>query len=276
MKKKENKSTLILRILAIVVAVFLALAIVCTITVNWLELESRKTDTAPALFGWAFVSLNETFAEEEIYDGDLLLVKQVEAYEEGMMVLCRDIATDSYAADNRFSLARITFIREDEYGLHILTNGERIGMIAEGDVLLGEAQYSLRWLGAVSAFMRTPIGFFSLILGPAVLLLLLVLIRSILVFRRHRRALAEGDVNAEEVPAEQEAEETDGTVAVSAEEESLLNQGITLSEETEPLEGKEPELAPFIEMTVEDEPLILERPAVSGEETAEPSLNEKE
>lgn len=269
MKKNKNKSPLILRLLTTLVVIFLVLTIGCTVAVNWLELESRKANTAPAVFGWSFVSLNETYADESLTNGDLILVTEPEAYEEGMMVLCRDIKTDVFTADDRFALARITFIRDGKFGLSPLTNGERTGLIAEADVLLGEARYSIAWLGWLFGFMRTPIGFFSLILGPAALLLILILIRAIIAFVRHRRAQAEEE-------AAEEAEAQEEPLAVSeTEETSLLNHDIELSEETEPLIGKEtpekaPEAAP--EEKPAEEPAKAEEPVEKTPVTAEAEI----
>lgn len=277
MKKNKNKSPLILRLLTALVVVFLVLTIGCTVAVNWLELESRKDNTAPTAFGWSFVSLTETYADESLYEGDLILVTEPEAYEEGMMVLCRDIETDTLSADGRFSLARITFIRDGKFGISLLTNGERDGLIAEADVILGEARYTVGWFGWLSGFMRTPIGFFSLILGPAVLLLLLILIRAIIAFVRHRRAQTEDAEQADAEPSE--------AITVSeTEEPSLLNREIEFSEETEPLIGGEepqmpavPQEKPAEEAAAETEP--AEEPAVvekAPDDVAAPSKKTEE
>lgn len=193
MKQKKRKLPVLLRILIVLTSAFMALSVTCVITVNWLDLKSRENNTAPELFGWYFASLPESVTEEKLYAGDLLLAKKAESYTEGTLVLCRNVPGAEIMADGRFALARIVSYEQTEYMLHVCTNNGEFNTVLDQEGVIGEVSFVIGFLGTAVDFVRKPVGFFSLILGSAGLLLILILISAIITYRRNMQELAEAE-----------------------------------------------------------------------------------
>ena len=191
-KQKKRKLPVLLRSLIVLTSAFLALSVTCVITVNWLDLKSRENNTAPSLFGWYFASLPESVTEEKLHAGDLLLAKKAEGYTEGALVLCRNVPGAEIVADGRFALARVSHERT-EYTLRVCTNGGEISTVQDQEEIIGEVSFAIGLLGTVVDFVRKPVGFFSLILGSAGALLILILISAIVTYRRNMQELAEAE-----------------------------------------------------------------------------------
>ena len=178
-KQKKRKLPVLLRSLIVLTSAFLALSVTCVITVNWLDLKSRENNTAPSLFDWYFASLPESVTEEKLHAGDLLLAKKAEGYTEGALVLCRNVPGAEIVADGRFALARVVSHERTEYTLRVCTNGGEVSTVQDQEEIIGEVSFAIGLLGTVVDFVRKPVGFFSLILGSAGALLLLIQISAI-------------------------------------------------------------------------------------------------
>ena len=192
-KQKKRKLPVLLRSLIVLTSAFLALSVTCVITVNWLDLKSRENNTAPSLFGWYFASLPESVTEEKLHAGDLLLAKKAEGYTEGALVLCRNVPGAEIVADGRFALARVVSHEQTEYTLRVCTDGREISTVQDQEEIIGEVSFAIGILGTVVDFVRKPVGFFSLILGSAGALLILILISAIVTYRRNMQELAEAE-----------------------------------------------------------------------------------
>lgn len=193
MKQKKRKLPVLLRILIVLTSAFLALSVTCVITVNWLDLKSRENNTAPSLFDWYFASLSESVTEEKLHAGDLLLAKKAEGYTEGALVLCRNVPGAGIEADGRFALARVVSHEQTEYTLRVCTNEKEISTVQDQEEIIGEISFAIGFLGTVVDFVRKPVGFFSLILGSAGALLILILISAIVTYQRNMQELAEAE-----------------------------------------------------------------------------------
>lgn len=198
MKQKKRKLPVLLRILIVLTSAFMALSVTCVITVNWLDLKSRENNTAPELFGWYFASLPENVTEEKLYAGDLLLAKKAEGYPNGALVLCRNVPGAEVMADGRFALARIVSHEQTEYTLRVCTGDGEVSAVLEQEGVIGEVSFAIGFLGTAVDFVRKPVGFFSLILGSAGLLLILILISAIVAYRRNIQELAEAEAAEQE------------------------------------------------------------------------------
>lgn len=192
-KQKKRKLPVLLRSLIVLTSAFLALSVTCVITVNWLDLKSRENNTAPSLFDWYFASLPESVTEEKLHAGDLLLAKKAEGYTEGALVLCRNVPGAEIVADGRFALARVVSHERTEYTLRVCANGGEISTVQDQEEIIGEVSFAIGILGTVVDFVRKPVGFFSLILGSAGALLILILISAIVTYRRNMQELAEAE-----------------------------------------------------------------------------------
>lgn len=192
-KQKKRKLPVLLRSLIVLTSAFLALSVTCVITVNWLDLKSRENNTAPSLFDWYFASLPESVTEEKLHAGDLLLAKKAEGYTEGALVLCRNVPGAEIVADGRFALARVVSHEQTEYTLRVCTDGREISTVQDQEEIIGEVSFAIGILGTVVDFVRKPVGFFSLILGSAGALLILILISAIVTYRRNMQELAEAE-----------------------------------------------------------------------------------
>lgn len=270
MEQKQRKLPVLLRILIVLTAAFMALSIICVITVNWLDLKSREENTAPELFGWYFAALPANLTKEQLYAGDLLLAKKAQSYAEGTLVLCRNVPGGDIMADGRFVLARVDSQIKTEYALDVCLNSGEFSTVLDQDDIVGQVSYAVGFWGAATDFVRKPVGFFSLILGSAGLLLILILVSAVITYRRNMRELYQVDA-AEQTTIEnfeleqpkslllnREVEITPEQVALAEEDSSEKVE----KEDTSPASADKPD-APV--------PLIAEKPEAAQKPVIRPA-----
>lgn len=279
MKRRKRAVPLILRFAIALTALFLTLSIVCVITVNWLDLKSREGDGAPTLFGWQYVSLQEEFPADKLYAGDLLLAKAGENYEEGTLVLCRSVQGAEITLGGRFMLARVMTFADGKYLVELCGNAEPLTETLSGGEILGEVVYAVGFLGALADFVRRPVGFFSLILGSAGLLLVLILLAALLSYRWHIREVR-GEFDSDGMGdvvlrALSETEQADALFQADSAplEEPVVCKPDELSGLEEPVQKEEPAVSAETVLTAQENS-VPDKAAAEPDKTAEP-LQEK-
>ena len=244
MVRKKKKLPLLLRFLLALSAVLMTLSIALTVTVNVLDLRSVEDGTAPEILGWHFAALRQDLAAESLYAGDLLLVRQTE-YQDGMLVLCRDIADADVQADGRFALARIRAHAGSVYMLDVYMEDGTQQMVLSGSDVIGKVSYAIGFFGRIIDFVRRPVGFFSMVLGPAALLLFLLLISAVITHRRRVR----------ERTGQEASKTEEGLTERPGPERGVLNQAVEITAEQIDLVEETADQA-----EAEDVPVPLEEP----------------
>lgn len=276
MKQKKRKLPVLLRILIVLTAAFMALSITCVITVNWLDLKSREENTAPELFGWYFAALPANLTKEQLYAGDLLLAKKAESYAEGTLVLCRNVPGADIMADGRFVLARVDSQIKTEYALDVCLNSGEFSTVLDQDDIVGQVSYAVGFWGTVTDFVRKPVGFFSLILGSAALLLILILVSAVITYRRNMRELYQVDA-AEQTTIENFELEQPKSLLLNREVEITPEQvALTEGDGSEALEKEDTPLAPVPAVKPDAPvPLITEKPETAQKPVVRPATGNR-
>lgn len=124
--------------------------------------------------------------EPAIHTGSVVVIKPEPSYQVG------DVIT--FGVDNRERIP-VTHRIIGREGNRFVTQGDANDNIDPGTVapreIIGAVQFSVPYLGYVLEFTKTPLGFWTLIIGPAVLVVLLELhsiIRQLLQYRRRSQS----------------------------------------------------------------------------------------
>ena len=228
-KKKKAGGAILRRGVTVLLALILICAVTFVITVNWIDVRARETETVPALFGNGFVPITADVAQEPFVRGDLVITSQNGPYAVGDCVLIENTTdlSKEELIDGRFVLVRI--LAENDGSLQIVTrtSSPQLMTITPAQVL-GTVTHVVKGVGTLFDFVRMPVGFFVMILVPFFVLIVWI---AVLSFLAHRRRI-------KEAMAQEEADETESEQTLRIE---TINENVSVTAERLDLQKDEEE-----------------------------------
>lgn len=226
-KKKKAGGAIVRRGVTVLLALILICAVTFVITVNWIDVRARETETVPALFGNGFVPITSDVAQEPFVRGDLVVMSQNGPYAVGDCVLIENTTDlpNEELIDGRFVLARILAENDGSFQIVTRTSSPQLMTITPAQVL-GTVAYVVKGVGTLFDFVRMPVGFFVMILVPFFVLIVWI---AVLSFLAHRRRIKEAMV-------QEEADETESEQTLRID---MINENVSVTEETVDLQKNE-------------------------------------
>ena len=226
-KKKKAGGAIVRRGVTVLLALILICAVTFVITVNWIDVRARETETVPALFGNGFVPITSDVAQEPFVRGDLVVMSQNGPYAVGDCVLIENTTDlpNEELIDGRFVLARILAENDGSFQIVTRTSSPQLMTITPAQVL-GTVAYVVKGVGTLFDFVRMPVGFFVMILVPFFVLIVWI---AVLSFLAHRRRIKEAMV-------QEEADETESEQILRID---MINENVSVTEETVDLQKNE-------------------------------------
>ena len=134
-------------------------------------------DEVPSFFGWKpFIVLAESM-EHTINSGDVVIVKEIDSKE-----LKKDDII-AYKQDNIVFVSRISQVINENENTKYITKGDNMADVDPGYVLEsqfeGILKYRIEKIGNFIIFIQTPLGTFTLLSIPLILLILVDLRESV-------------------------------------------------------------------------------------------------
>ncbi len=226
-KKKKAGGAIVRRGVTVLLALILICAVTFVITVNWIDVRARETETVPALFGNGFVPITSDVAQEPFVRGDLVVMSQNGPYAVGDCVLIENTTDlpNEELIDGRFVLVRILAENDGSFQIVTRTSSPQLMTITPAQVL-GTVAYVVKGVGTLFDFVRMPVGFFVMILVPFFVLIVWI---AVLSFLAHRRRIKEAMV-------QEEADETESEQTLRID---MINENVSVTEETVDLQKNE-------------------------------------
>lgn len=226
-KKKKAGGAIVRRGVTVLLALILICAVTFVITVNWIDVRARETETVPALFGNGFVPITSDVVQEPFVRGDLVVMSQNGPYAVGDCVLIENTTDlpNEELIDGRFVLARILAENDGSFQIVTRTSSPQLITITPAQVL-GTVAYVVKGVGTLFDFVRMPVGFFVMILVPFFVLIVWI---AVLSFLAHRRRIKEAMV-------QEEADETESEQTLRID---MINENVSVTEETVDLQKNE-------------------------------------
>lgn len=226
-KKKKAGGAIVRRGVTVLLALILICAVTFVITVNWIDVRARETETVPALFGNGFVPITSDVAQEPFVRGDLVVMSQNGPYAVGDCVLIENTTDlpNEELIDGRFVLARILAENDGSFQIVTRTSSPQLMTITPAQVL-GTVAHVVKGVGTLFDFVRMPVGFFVMILVPFFVLIVWI---AVLSFLAHRRRI-------KEAMAQEEADETESEQTLRID---MINENVSVTEETVDLQKNE-------------------------------------
>lgn len=226
-KKKKAGGAIVRRGVTVLLALILICAVTFVITVNWIDVRARETETVPALFGNGFVPITSDVVQEPFVRGDLVVMSQNGPYAVGDCVLIENTTDlpNEELIDGRFVLARILAENDGSFQIVTRTSSPQLMTITPAQVL-GTVAHVVKGVGTLFDFVRMPVGFFVMILVPFFVLIVWI---AVLSFLAHRRRI-------KEAMAQEEADETESEQTLRID---MINENVSVTEETVDLQKNE-------------------------------------